>query len=220
MASYAPPNEYLPSFSSSDFISYATSITLEQANLLYARLANSNIFSGLNTFSGGIISQNAQINDFLTVIGQASYTIPIQLPTLYSGNIATNSLMGYMAQAVSASSVVMTSNTGTNIQDITIPVAGCWVIYHEYLLTCTTTGTITYINTSQSLTSGSGNISASGRRQIHTPSVYALNDVEQYSSVFYYTTTTANTHIYLNAFLTFATGAFTISTKSNIVRIA
>ena len=220
MASYPQPSEYLPTFNSTDFISYVSSLTLQQANALYARLSNSNIYSGLNTFSGGLVSQNVTVNDFMNITGLTTFTIPFQLPTLYSGNIATNSLMGYMAVASSASSVVMTSNTGTNIQDITIAVAGVWAIYHEYLLTCTTAGTISYINTSQSLTSGSGNIPVSGRRQIHTPSVYALNDLEQYSSVFYYTTTTANTHIYLNAYLTFSTGAYTISSKSNIVRIA
>ena len=150
---------------------------------------------------------------------QSAFTIPIQLPTTYTANIATSSLMGYMTSAVGPITT-MTTNTGTHIQDIILPVAGVWAFYHEYLINCTTAGTISYINTSQSLTSASGNIACSGRRQVHTASTYAINDNEQYSGVFYYTTTTANTHIYLNAYLTFATGAFTISTKSNVVRIA
>ena len=176
--------------------------------------------NAINQIMLGTTNETTQILGALNVVKQSSFTIPIQLPTTYSGTISTSSLMGYMNQVPSTSSVVMTSNTGTNIQDVIIPVAGVWAIYHEYLLICTTAGTISYINTSPSLTSGTSSISCSGRRQVHTPSVYALNDSEQYSSVFYYTTTSANTHIYLNAYLTFATGAYTISTKSNIVRIA
>jgi len=76
MASYEQPTEYLPSFSSSDFLAGSDTLSLSKANSLYARLAGSNIMSGiLNTFNNPVLIDNinlsnagsTQNNIFLTV---------------------------------------------------------------------------------------------------------------------------------------------------------
>ena len=54
MSAYNKPTEYLPTFSSLDFLTPDSSLSLSKANSLYAKLSGSNIMSGLNTFSNAI----------------------------------------------------------------------------------------------------------------------------------------------------------------------
>lgn len=59
MSAYEQPQEYLPEFSSSDFLASSDSLSLAKANSLYARLAGSNIMSGtFNTFNNPVLIDN------------------------------------------------------------------------------------------------------------------------------------------------------------------
>lgn len=62
MSAYEKPQEYLPSFSSSDFLTSSDSLSLAKANSLYARLSGSNIMSGLNTFNNAILVMGLNIS--------------------------------------------------------------------------------------------------------------------------------------------------------------
>ena len=64
MAFYDSPSEYLPSFSSSDFLASSDSLSLAKANSLYARLSGSNIMSGtFNTFNNAILVDNINLSN-------------------------------------------------------------------------------------------------------------------------------------------------------------
>ena len=218
-ASYSPPLEYLPEFNSSDFISYMTSLSLEQANTLYARLANSNIYSGLNNFSGGLVSQNATINDFLTVIGQASFSKTIQLPTLGSnyGTIPSSAL-GYNTSSTNTT-FTMSSGIYTNTKSLLLPI-GVWLVYYEFNLVVTTGGNVSLIQTGACTTAGTNSfIAYTGMRRIHTPSNYTTNDTETWSSTYISTQTVSTNLVFLTAYMVFASGAYTITSKNRLVRI-
>jgi len=167
----------------------------------------------------GTTNETTQILGALSVVKLASFTLPISLPTSYTS--IPNTSQGYNIAANGTPLSIAVQNTYYNIQDIIIPSVGVWAIYYEFVLSAVTAGTISYINTAACSTSAANTfLVTSGRRQVHTPSAYSINDNEQWSQVFYYQTSAVNTHVYLNAYLSFLTGSYTISSKSNIVRIA
>jgi hypothetical protein len=65
MAFYDKPTEDLPTFSSNDFLSSSNdNLTVSMANSLYARLANSNIMTGLlNNFNNAISVDNINLSN-------------------------------------------------------------------------------------------------------------------------------------------------------------
>ena len=79
MSAYEQPQEYLPSFSSSDFLACSDTLTLAKGHSIYARLAGSKIMTGaLNTFSNALsvmgvtISSNASSGFLKTNIRSTS----------------------------------------------------------------------------------------------------------------------------------------------------
>lgn len=122
MSAYEKPQEYLPSFSSSDFLTSSDSLSLAKANSLYARLTGSNIMSGLNTFNDAISIMGVTIS---STVSSAFTNINIGSTSNSSGeyNICigkfTGSLLsdGYNNIAVgsSALAVITTGNSNTAI---------------------------------------------------------------------------------------------------------
>ena len=166
----------------------------------------------------GTATESVYMPGACRVVKQASFTIPIQLPATY-GTISSSTFMGYNSSGNGTAVSIASSNVWTNIQDINIPI-GIWAVYYEFILICVTSGNIAYIDVGACPAStGSPFFNTSGRRRIHTPSVYAASDFEQWSS-FFIVTMSAPTHLYLNIYLTYATGTYTVETKSTIYRIA
>lgn len=122
MSAYEKPQEYLPSFSSSDFLTSSDSLSLAKANSLYARLTGSNIMSGLNTFSNAIsvmginISSNVSSGNTNINIGSTSNSSGIDNMCV-GRNSCLNLSTGYnnMAVGYDALSVITTGNNNTAI---------------------------------------------------------------------------------------------------------
>ena len=155
------------------------------------------------------------------VLGGAAthFTLPIQLPTLgskYTTIIST--ALGYNTSSTNTT-YPMTSGTYTNTKSMLLPV-GVWLIYYEFNLVVTTGGNVSLIQTGACSVAGTNSfIAYGGMRRIHTPSNYTTTDTETWSSTYISTQTVATNLVFLTAYMVFATGAYTITSKNRLVRI-